>query len=208
MGVTPLPYIIDESFIHSEISPEIFNLNLFTHQSRVSWVGFLMTRQVPIKVTTRFLSFSGQEKTTLFLLSTSVMLWQRITNLYIRVQRKKRIFFDNGNTRIIRSDVLTTKKIGAGSIDLLITSPPYNVDIRYNSHNDQLTEEEFMDFSRRWIKRCLIWFSDDGRFCLNIPPDKNKGGQKSVGADLTMIAKKVGSAFIHQLSGTKGIYCG
>ena len=33
---------------------------------------------------------------------------------------------------------------------------------------------------------------DDGRFCLNIPLDKSKGGYRSVGADLTTIAKAVG----------------
>ena len=33
---------------------------------------------------------------------------------------------------------------------------------------------------------------DDCRFCLNIPLDKNKGGQQPVCADITNIAKKVG----------------
>ena len=33
---------------------------------------------------------------------------------------------------------------------------------------------------------------DDGRMCLNIPLDKNKGGQQSVGADITTICKKIG----------------
>jgi site-specific DNA-methyltransferase (adenine-specific) len=33
---------------------------------------------------------------------------------------------------------------------------------------------------------------DDGRFCLNIPLDKNKGGQQSVCADITTIAKQIG----------------
>ena len=32
----------------------------------------------------------------------------------------------------------------------------------------------------------------DGRFCLNVPLDKNKGGQQSVYADLLEVAKKVG----------------
>jgi len=32
----------------------------------------------------------------------------------------------------------------------------------------------------------------NGRFCLNIPLDKNKGGQQSVYADITTIAKRVG----------------
>ena len=36
---------------------------------------------------------------------------------------------------------------------------------------------------------------DDGRFCLNIPLDKNKDGQQSVGADLTTIAKECGFSY-------------
>lgn len=33
---------------------------------------------------------------------------------------------------------------------------------------------------------------DDGRFCLNIPLDKNKGGQQAVCADITHAARGVG----------------
>jgi site-specific DNA-methyltransferase (adenine-specific) len=108
---------------------------------------------------------------------------------------EKGVFFDNGKTRIINEDIFSTKKIAAGSIDLIITSPPYNVDIQYNSHNDQVTYKEYMVFSQRWMKRCFSWLKDDGRFCLNIPLDKNKGGQQSVGADLTTIAKKTGFSY-------------
>jgi len=108
---------------------------------------------------------------------------------------KKGFFFDNGQVIIINENIFTTKKIEAESIDLIITSPPYNVDIKYNSHNDQLSYNEYLEFSRRWMKRCFTWLKDDGRFCLNIPLDKNKGGQQSVGADLTMIAKKSGFSY-------------
>jgi site-specific DNA-methyltransferase (adenine-specific) len=108
---------------------------------------------------------------------------------------EKGVFFDNGKTWIINEDIFSTKKIAAGSIDLIITSPPYNVDIQYNSHNDQVTYKEYTVFSQRWMKRCFSWLKDDGRFCLNIPLDKNKGGQQSVGADLTTIAKKTGFSY-------------
>jgi site-specific DNA-methyltransferase (adenine-specific) len=104
-------------------------------------------------------------------------------------------FFDNGQILIINEDVFTTKKIAPESIDLVITSPPYNVDIKYSSHDDQLTYNHYLTFSRRWMKRCYNWLKDDGRFCLNIPLDTNKGGQQSIGADLTTIAKKVGFAY-------------
>ena len=51
----------------------------------------------------------------------------------------KRDFFSDKNATIINEDIFKTKKISAHSIDLIITSPPYNVDIKYNSHDDQLT---------------------------------------------------------------------
>ena len=105
---------------------------------------------------------------------------------------RKRVFFDNGQILIINENIFSTKEIEKESIDLIVTSPPYNVDIKYNSHNDQLTYDEYLAFSKRWMKRCHRWLKDDGRFCLNIPLDKNKGGQQSMGADLTTIAKKTG----------------
>jgi site-specific DNA-methyltransferase (adenine-specific) len=105
---------------------------------------------------------------------------------------KKGFFFNNGQILIINEDIFMTKKIADESIDLIVTSPPYNVDIKYNSHNDQLTYNQYLAFSKRWMKRCYRWLKNDGRFCLNIPLDKNKGGQQSVGADLTTIAKKIG----------------
>jgi len=103
-----------------------------------------------------------------------------------------RIFFKNDKVKIINDDVLSTKEIPENSIDLIITSPPYNVDIKYNTHDDKLSYKEYLSFSERWLSRCFEWLKSDGRFCLNIPLDKNKGGQQSVGADLTTIAKKIG----------------
>jgi site-specific DNA-methyltransferase (adenine-specific) len=104
-------------------------------------------------------------------------------------------FFQDDDLTIINEDIFTTKKVPSESIDLVVTSPPYNVDIKYNSHDDHLTYDEYLDFSKRWMKRCHRWLKSDGRFCLNIPLDKNKGGQQSVGADLTTIAKECGFAY-------------
>lgn len=103
---------------------------------------------------------------------------------------KKKDFFKNDRLHIINDSVFDTDKIKPGSIDLIVTSPPYNIDIKYNSNDDQLSYEKYKEFSRKWMGRCYEWLKDDGRFCLNIPLDKNKGGQQSVGADLTTIAKE------------------
>ena len=48
-------------------------------------------------------------------------------------------FYHKDNLTIINEDVFATHAIPAKGIDLVVTSPPYNVDIRYNSHDDKLT---------------------------------------------------------------------
>jgi len=42
------------------------------------------------------------------------------------------------------------------------------------------------------LEKCYQLAKPDGRLCLNIPLDKNKGGQQSVYADVVSIAKKIG----------------
>lgn len=105
---------------------------------------------------------------------------------------KNNIYFQQDRVLIINNSVFRTRKIKRNSVDLIVTSPPYNVDIQYNSHNDKIDYEQYKVFSKKWMSRCYNWLKDDGRFCLNIPLDKNKGGQQSVGADLTTIAKTIG----------------
>ena len=111
------------------------------------------------------------------------------------MRRGERVFFQGVQSSIINGDIFATDMLAAGSVDLAVTSPPYNVGIRYNSHDDRVTYDEYLDFSHRWMKRCHGWLKTDGRFCLNIPLDKNKGGQQSVGADLTTIAKEAGFSY-------------
>jgi len=110
----------------------------------------------------------------------------------IGAKMRNNIFFNHEKVKIIKDDVLLTDDISNESVDLIVTSPPYNVDIKYNSHDDQITYEKYLEFSHKWLSKCFEWLKDDGRLCLNIPLDKNKGGQQSVGADLTTIAKKIG----------------
>lgn len=101
-------------------------------------------------------------------------------------------YFESDNITIYNDDILKISVIPDNSVDLIVTSPPYNVDIHYNSHIDNLTYEDYLEFTKKWITKCFELTKDDGRFCLNIPLDKNKGGQQSVYADITKIAKNVG----------------
>jgi site-specific DNA-methyltransferase (adenine-specific) len=101
-------------------------------------------------------------------------------------------YYQADNVTLLHADMLATKDIDAESIDLIVTSPPYNVDMQYNSHDDKTPYADYLEFSKAWLTRCFEWLKPDGRMCLNVPLDKNKGGQQSVGADFTTLAKVVG----------------
>ena len=105
---------------------------------------------------------------------------------------KKALFHQKDDIIILYDDILKTSAIEAGSVDLVVTSPPYNVDIQYNSHKDDVSYAEYLEFSGKWLTQCFNFLRDDGRLCLNVPLDKNKGGQQSVGADFTTLAKSIG----------------
>ena len=106
--------------------------------------------------------------------------------------KKKVLYYQTENLTILNDDILKTTAIEQGSVDLVVTSPPYNVDIQYNSHKDDVSYTEYLEFSEKWMTQCFNFLKADGRFCLNVPLDKNKGGQQSVGADFTTLAKKIG----------------
>lgn len=102
------------------------------------------------------------------------------------------LYFKDKNLRIYNDDILLINEIPTNSIDLIVTSPPYNVDIKYGEHNDKMSYSDYLIFTEKWLSKCLYLLKKDGRFCLNIPLDKNKGGAQSVFTDIISIARKIG----------------
>lgn len=107
----------------------------------------------------------------------------------------RRAFFQADSQTVHHCNFLKFKEVPDSSIDLVVTSPPYNVDVKYNSNDDALTYEQYLEFTVEWLTKCYQLAKPSGRMCLNIPLDKNKGGQQSVCADITSIAKKVGWSY-------------
>lgn len=100
-------------------------------------------------------------------------------------------YFKPANLR--EDSALNAAARAANSVDLIVTSPPYNVGLQYDDKTDDaVSYAEYLKFSREWMENCFHWTRDGGRFCLNIPLDKNNGGKQSVGADFTHIAKEIG----------------
>ena len=104
----------------------------------------------------------------------------------------EKLYFQTNAIKIYNDDFLNTNCIEEKSVDLIVTSPPYNVDVRYNSYDDRIPYDIYLEFTQKWLEKAYKLLKDEGRFCLNIPLDKNKGGQQSVYADIVTIAKKIG----------------
>ena len=114
------------------------------------------------------------------------------SELDMQVHFKGVPFFEELGVHIINGDACNPNLFTGEFTDLIVTSPPYNVGIDYDSNDDAISYKDYLDFSRQWIGNCYKWSKPHARLLLNIPLDKNKGGHRSVGADLTTIAQSVG----------------
>jgi len=58
-------------------------------------------------------------------------------------------------------------EIDEDSVDLVITSPKYNLGVQYDSCLDYQTWPEYYEWCRVWMKEIYRVLKPDGRFCLN-----------------------------------------
>lgn len=107
-------------------------------------------------------------------------------------EKRGELIFSYKNIALFNASCLEGDLLGEGSVDLFVTSPPYNLGLEYNSSDDNFDYQKYLAWCGKWLENCYRWGRSTCRFALNIPLDKNKGGQQSVGADLTTLAKKIG----------------
>lgn len=101
--------------------------------------------------------------------------------------------------KIINGDCTEVMKtLPESSIDLICTSPPYGVNINYDVHNDDMTIEEYLEFSEKWLTEAYRVMKYDGRIALNIPYEINrqeKGGRIFFVSEVYQVMKKIGFKF-------------
>ncbi len=54
------------------------------------------------------------------------------------------------------------KKLPSKSVRLVVTDPPYNLSKDYGNNQDKLEFDEYLDFSRQWLKETSRILTDDG----------------------------------------------
>lgn len=95
-------------------------------------------------------------------------------NLFDNIKNSKFCFFNTDNGILLNGNALDVFKIiPDSSIDLIVTSPPYNVGIDYDNWNDTLPIEKYFEFVESFLKEFKRILKTDGRFVINIPLDTN-----------------------------------
>lgn len=70
---------------------------------------------------------------------------------------------------LIHGDCLATmRELPAQSVDVTVTSPPYNLGIKYGKYDDTKARDEFLAWTVEWCCEVKRLLKDDGSFFLNV----------------------------------------
>jgi len=101
--------------------------------------------------------------------------------------------------KIINGDcVKVMASLPESCVDLIVTSPPYNVGIDYDKHQDRQSMEDYWQFTKDWLSESFRILKDDGRIAVNIPYEVNvqeRGGRILFMSEFYMIMKNLGFKF-------------
>jgi site-specific DNA-methyltransferase (adenine-specific) len=79
----------------------------------------------------------------------------------------------HGLVRIYHADSLDLSFLEASSVQLVVTSPPYNLGKDYGTARDDATYHSYLDWTVAWCRQLWRVLEPGGRLCLNIPIDIN-----------------------------------
>jgi site-specific DNA-methyltransferase (adenine-specific) len=83
----------------------------------------------------------------------------------------KKVNRDNGSTvEIFHKDCIRglQENLQQNSIDVVVTSPPYNIGVNYNTYDDTLPREKYLAWMREVGNSIKSVLKDDGSFFLNM----------------------------------------
>jgi site-specific DNA-methyltransferase (adenine-specific) len=102
------------------------------------------------------------------------------------------------NTIINGDSVEVMKEMPNSFVDLVVTSPKYNVGIDYDSCDDKMSMEDYWSWTKEWLTEAFNVLKDDGRIAVNIPYEVNvqdRGGRVLFMSEFWSVMKSVGFQF-------------
>jgi site-specific DNA-methyltransferase (adenine-specific) len=77
--------------------------------------------------------------------------------------------FGRSQSRFFLGDCLDVlESLPAGCVDVIVTSPPYNLGIRYNQYADALPKADYLEWTDRWVSAAARVLRPDGSLFLNV----------------------------------------
>jgi len=73
------------------------------------------------------------------------------------------------NTVINGDSIEVMKDMPESFVDLIVTSPKYNVGIDYDSCDDRMSMDDYWEWTKDWLTQALRVLKSDGRIAVNIP---------------------------------------
>jgi site-specific DNA-methyltransferase (adenine-specific) len=97
--------------------------------------------------------------------------------------------------KIYNNDCITgMSELSSNSVDLVLTSPPYNLDINYAEYDDKKSLNDYYIWCEKWIEQCYRLLKPGGRFCLQIGCFQSNLNEPTY-STFTEICKKKGFIF-------------
>lgn len=94
--------------------------------------------------------------------------------------------------KVYNVDVLTGLHcIKESSVDLIVTSPPYNLEIGYSDSSDRLDYDDYLAWANKWIYLSRHVLKTDGRICINVPIETNLTGKRFISTDYINILESL-----------------
>ena len=93
--------------------------------------------------------------------------------LALRVSRPERPRYDftigRARMRLYLGDCLDVlPSLDAGCVGVIVTSPPYNLGIKYRSYRDDMPRSEYLNWTDRWLRAASRVVQPDGSLFLNV----------------------------------------
>jgi len=80
-----------------------------------------------------------------------------------------RVSYGRHTARLYHADcVEVLRQLPSQSVDVIVTSPPYNLGIQYNRYSDTLSSAEYLEWTDKWIGAAARVLRADGSLFLNV----------------------------------------
>lgn len=95
---------------------------------------------------------------------------------------------DKGIELICGDAITELKKLGSNTVDLVITDPPYNLNKDYGEDNDTFEFDEYIEFSKQWLKQATRVLKQNGTIYVFM-------GMKYISYIYSILEKELGFYF-------------